>query len=157
MERTPSADEVAVCALYTQLMDAWNAGSGDAMAALYTADGDLIGFDGTHFIGREEIATFHQRLFDTVMQGSRLVGDVRDVRFLCPEVAVLHATGQTIMPGQTAPTQERDSIQTIVAVKEDGVWRIAAFQNTRIQSWQGQTGPHELLGQLEEIRKRRAA
>ena len=42
-----SADEVAVRALYQQLMDGWNQGSGDAFAAVFTEDGDLVGFDGT--------------------------------------------------------------------------------------------------------------
>ena len=47
-----SADEAAVRALYQQLMDGWNQGSGDAFASVFTEDGDLIGFDGTHLKGR---------------------------------------------------------------------------------------------------------
>jgi uncharacterized protein (TIGR02246 family) len=57
-----STDEVDVRALYQQMMDAWNTGSGEAYAAPFAEDGDLIGFDGTHFKGRREIAPFHQRL-----------------------------------------------------------------------------------------------
>jgi hypothetical protein len=44
-----SADEAAVRALYQQLMDGWNQGSGDAFATVFTEDGDLVAFDGTHF------------------------------------------------------------------------------------------------------------
>jgi len=44
------------------MMDAWHTGSGEAYAAPFAEDGDLIGFDGTHFKGRREIAPFHQRL-----------------------------------------------------------------------------------------------
>jgi uncharacterized protein (TIGR02246 family) len=127
-----SADEAALRALYQQLMNGWNQGSGDAFAAAFTEDGDLIGFDGTHFKGRQEIAPFHQELFDKWLKGSRLVGEVKDVRFLSPDVALMHAVGGTVMRGKTDPVPERDSIQTLVAMRQDGEWRLAAFQNTRL-------------------------
>jgi uncharacterized protein (TIGR02246 family) len=127
-----SADEEAVRALYQQLMDGWNQGSGAAFAAAFTEDGDLVGFDGTHLKGRQEIAPFHQQLFDKWLKGSRLVGQVKDVRFLSPDVALMHALGGTVMRGKTDPVPERDSIQTLVATRQEGEWRLAAFQNTRL-------------------------
>lgn len=130
---TFSADEAAVRGLYQQLMDGWNQGSGAAFAAVFAEDGDLVAFDGTHFKGRQEIAPFHQQLFDKWMKGSRLVGQVKDVRFLSPDVAVMHAVGGTVMRGKTEPSPERDSIQTLVATREGNEWRLAAFQNTRVR------------------------
>ena len=127
------ADEKAVRGLYRQLMDGWNRGSGAAFAAAFTEDGDLVAFDGTHFKGRREIEPSHQELFDRWMKGTRLVGEVVDVRFLGPEVAVMHAVGGTVMRGRSRPSPERDSIQTLVATREDGEWRLAAFQNTRVR------------------------
>ena len=128
-----SADEAAVRALYQQLMDGWNQGSGAAFAAIFTEDGDLVAFDGTHFKGRQEIAPFHQELFDKWLKGSRLVGRVEDVRFLSPDVALMHAVGGTVMRGKSEPSPERDSIQTLVATRQEGdQWRLAAFQNTRL-------------------------
>ena len=126
-------DEAAVRALYQALMDAWNEGSGEAYAAVFAEDGDLIGFDGTHFKGRQEIAPFHQRLFETYLKGTRLVGQVTRVRFLSPDVALIHAIGGTVMRGQSQPSPERDSIQTLIAIKRGGEWRFAAFQNTRVR------------------------
>jgi uncharacterized protein (TIGR02246 family) len=125
------ADEAAVRDVYRQTMDAWNQGSGAAFAAVFTEDGDLVAFDGTHFHGRQEIAPFHQQLFDRWLKGSRLVGRVTDVRFLGPDVAVMHALGGTVLRGKSAPSPERDSIQTLVVTRQAGEWRIAAFQNTR--------------------------
>jgi uncharacterized protein (TIGR02246 family) len=128
-----SADEAAVRALYQQLMDGWNQGSGDAFAAVFTEDGDLVAFDGTHFKGRQEIAPFHQQLFDKWLKGSRLVGQVKDVRFLSPDIALMHAVGGTVMRGKSEPSPERDSIQTLLATRQDGdEWRLAASQNTRL-------------------------
>ena len=75
-----SADEAAIRALYQQLMDGWNKGSGEAFAAPFAEDGDLVGMDGTHLKGRQEIISFNQQLFDTYVKGSRLVGKVRSGR-----------------------------------------------------------------------------
>ena len=126
-------DETAVGALYQELMHAWNEGSSEAYAAAFAEDGDLIGFDGTHFKGRQEIAPFHQRLFETYLKGTRLVGEVTSVRFLSPDVAVMHALGGTVMRGKSQPAPERDSIQTLIAIKRGGQWRLAAFQNMSVR------------------------
>ena len=61
------------------------------------------------------------------------MGEVESVHFLSPSVALMHARGGTIMRGKTGPSPERDSIQTLVAVKREGKWRLAAFQNTRVR------------------------
>jgi uncharacterized protein (TIGR02246 family) len=136
-----SADEPTVSALYQQLMDDWNQGSGAAFAAVFTEDGDLVAFDGRHFKGRAEIAPFHQQLFDKWLKGSRLVGSVKHVRFLSPDVALMHALGRTVMRGKSEPVPERDSIQTLVATRQDGEWRLAAFQNTRLRPVDTSAGP----------------
>jgi uncharacterized protein (TIGR02246 family) len=144
-------DESVVRSLYFQMIDGWNKGSGDAFAAPFAEDGDLVGFDGMHLRGRQEIASFHQQLFDTFVKGSRLVGKIRNVRFLTPDVAIMHAVGGTIMDGQTDIEPERNSVHTLVAMKgNDGKWRLAAFQNTRAQY----IGRPDMSNKLtEELRK----
>jgi uncharacterized protein (TIGR02246 family) len=127
------ADTAELNALYRGVLEGWNRGSGEAFAAGWTDDGHQIAFDGTHFASRAEIARFHDELFHTHLKGTRLVGRVTGVLFPAPDVAVLHARGSTIMAGAEEPTPERDSIQTVVAVRRDGEWKIQAFQNTRIR------------------------
>ncbi len=133
LDQAARTDEAAIHALYQRAMDGWNQGSGAAFAAAWAEDGQLIGFDGTHFKSRAEIAQFHEPLLQTYLQGTRLVGEVTDVEFPAPDVAVLHARGGTIMRGATRPTPERDSVQTLVAVRRDGAWELLAFQNTRLR------------------------
>lgn len=128
-----AGDADAVCALYRALMDGWNAGSGEAFAAPFADDADFIAFDGTRFRGREDIARSHDPLLKTHMKGTRLVGDVTDLRFPAPDVAVLHARGGTILRGRREPARERDSLQTMVAVRREGRWQLVAFQNTRVR------------------------
>jgi uncharacterized protein (TIGR02246 family) len=65
-----TTDEAAFRALYQQAMDGWNRGSGETFAAPFAEDGDLVGFDGTHLKGRQEISSFHQQLFNTYIKGS---------------------------------------------------------------------------------------
>jgi uncharacterized protein (TIGR02246 family) len=127
------ADEAGVRALYQELMEGWNKGSGEAFAAPFAEDGHLVAFDGTHFESRREIASFHQPLFDKWLKGTRLVGRVNEVRFLSADVAVMHVIGSTIMPGKRNHSPVRDSIQTLVAVRREGRWKLAAFQNTRLR------------------------
>jgi uncharacterized protein (TIGR02246 family) len=57
-------DEAAICSLYEQMIDGWNAGSGHAFAAPYSEDSDFVGFDGTYLKGRQQITSFHQVFFD---------------------------------------------------------------------------------------------
>jgi uncharacterized protein (TIGR02246 family) len=128
-----ASDEPAVRALYQRLMDGWNQGSGAAFAAVFTEDGDLVAFDGTHLEGRERIASVQQQLFDRFLTGTRLVGSVKGVRFLGPDTAVMHAVGNTIMRGKSRAAPHRASIQTMVAVRDGDQWRLAAFQNTRVR------------------------
>ena len=151
MSELPSADEMAIRSLYQQLMDGWNEGSGEAFAAPFAEDGDLVGFDGTHLKGRQEIISFHQQLFSSYVKGSRLVGKVRRVRFLTSDVAIMHVIGGTIMAGQTDIDPERNSVQTLVSTKDSkGKWRLAAFQNTRAQYFGRPKGAQALT---EELRK----
>jgi uncharacterized protein (TIGR02246 family) len=133
MSNMQSPDEKAISALYEQMMQAWNRGSGEDFAAPMAPDVDFVGFDGTWFKGREEVAASHGALFRTYLKGTRLVGEVTSIRLLSPDVAVMHARGNTIMRGKTRPTSARDSIQTLVAVKQATGWSIAAFQNTRMR------------------------
>jgi uncharacterized protein (TIGR02246 family) len=126
-------DEATIRALYEQLMDGWNMGDAEAFAAPFDDDVDFIAFDGSHFKGRDEIVSSHQPLFDRWMKGTRLTGEVRAIRFLSAHIALVHAFGGTIMRNRSAAAPERDSVQTLVAVKRDGVWRFAAFHNTRVR------------------------
>ena len=127
------ADERTISELFEQLLEDWARGDGDAYGSRFTEDADYVAFDGTHTRGREDISTSHQELFDKWLKGSRLTGRILSVKFLAPDVALVHATGGTVVRGKTEPSPERDSIQTLVAVRRDAEWRFAAFHNGRVR------------------------
>jgi uncharacterized protein (TIGR02246 family) len=127
------ADEAAIRGLFHNLLDDWGKGDGYSYGSRFTEDADYVAFDGSRTKGREEIASWHQQLFDKYLKGSSLTGRVEGVRFLGPDVALMHALGSTVMRDKTEPSPERDSIQTFVAVKRNGEWLFAAFHNTRLR------------------------
>ena len=145
----PRFEETEVRALYRQIVSGWNRRSAGAIAELFAEDGDAIGCDGSEFKGRAEIAAVHRQIFDDHRTGA-FVGKVRSVRFLNPEVAVLCAVAGIVMPGQSDLEPDRNAVQTLVAVKRDGQWRAAVFQNTSAQ-FHGR--PEEARALTEELRK----
>ena len=132
-ETTHQTDEARILALFEDLLDDWGRGDGGAYGSRFTEDAEYVAFDGTLIRGRAEISASHQELFDKWLKGTRLTGHVLSVRFVGSDVAIVHATGGTVMRGKTEPSPERDSIQTLVAVREDDGWRFAAFHNARVR------------------------
>jgi uncharacterized protein (TIGR02246 family) len=129
---TQIGDEKVIRSIHQRMIDAWNTGDGAAFAAPFTEDADFVAFEGTHLKGRQEITSSHQRIFDTVVKGSRLEGgEVKFVHFLGPALAVMHSVVRVTLPGQTKPTPSRDSMQLTVVRKRDGDWHGEALMNAR--------------------------
>jgi uncharacterized protein (TIGR02246 family) len=126
-------DEKEIRGLYECQMDGWNQGDAAMFGDTFAEVMDFVAFDGSEFHSRQELVDFHERLFRTHLRGTRLVGTVISLRFLSPDVALLHAKGSTIAAKGTKPSSARDSIQTMVVTRTGSDWKITAFQNTRIR------------------------
>ncbi|MHC5828558.1 MAG: SgcJ/EcaC family oxidoreductase, partial [Nostoc sp.] len=109
-QTSTTADESAIRAFHRQMIDAWNRGSSEGFAAPFSETADFITFEGTHLKGRKEIAAFHQQLFDTVVKGTRLEGEVDFVRFVNSQLALMLVVIRVILPGQTETSPSRDSL-----------------------------------------------
>lgn len=118
--------------LHADLLTAWNQQDATKMASLFTDDGISIGFDGSQYNGKTEIEAEISKIFNH-HQTADYVWKVREVRFLHAEVAVLRAVVGMIPPGQNDISPAANAIQTVTAVKQNGDWRIALFQNTPAQ------------------------
>ena len=127
------ADERAIRELFEKLLEDWARGDGEAYGSRFTEDADYVAFDGSHTRGRTDISSSHQQLFDKFLKGSRLTGRIEGTKFLGPDVALVHATGGTVMRGKTEPSPERHSVQTLVAVRRGDGWRFASFHNARVR------------------------
>lgn len=112
------------------LADAWNRGDAAAYADAFTSDADYITFFGQHMMGRSAIEESHRMLFEGPLKGSRMGEGESRIRMLSPDVALAVVTGGTSLDGGEVPS-DRESIVTFTAVREEGRWRFASFQNTR--------------------------
>jgi uncharacterized protein (TIGR02246 family) len=153
MQETPTRDEQAVRALVRQVQDGWNAGDGAAFAAPFADDANYVAPHGQPTHGRATIAHGHQAIFDTMYKNSTNTFTVEAVRFLRPDVAVVHVhhhlrlaepvpwfTGETVRG-----TQARS---TWVVTRDGGTWRVAALHNSAIagtQEWGDRSVPDPSL------------
>lgn len=123
------ADEEAIRALLDQQVKGWAAGDPVAYASVFTADADYITFLGSRYRGRDAIAASYVPLFRRVVKGTRLLIEITDVRFLTPDVALVHATA-SVVKGARRRNRRNARVNTSVAVRRDGRWQLAASQNT---------------------------
>jgi uncharacterized protein (TIGR02246 family) len=125
----PSSVEDAL----TRLAAAWNDGDATAYADLFTPDATYVIFDGTVVRGRVAIEEGHRALFAGPLRGFKMEPPATSVpvRYLSPDVAHVLVAGGTRPPGREELPPDRASVVSFVLVRDDGGWRIAAFQNTR--------------------------
>ena len=132
-----SHDEEAIRHRAEQFAEAWNQHDPSAIASLFSNDSDCVTLGGDWLRGRDEIEQDLAEDHATVFRESHLMTNAEGVRFLRPDVAVAHVscelTGLLGRDGQKLPWAAR-GIMTWMLTKDDGTWRIAAFQNTRIEA-----------------------
>lgn len=128
-----AADEREIRARYAEMLDAWTRGDAEAYGAPLTEDVDYMPYDGTRLSGRQAVVDSHDQLFRGVLYGSSLVGEVESIRYVHPDVAVVHATGSVLVPWRSKLPRRRLSRQTLVAVRTDDGWKFTAFQNGRVR------------------------
>jgi len=124
-----AADESALRDAVKQLETGWNTKSGATFAKPFAEDADYVVINGNYIKGRAVIESSHQRIFDTIFKETTISLTVQQIRFLRPDVAVVHVKGQ-----RTSPVKElvQDAMITLFMTKENHRWTIAAFQNTAI-------------------------
>jgi uncharacterized protein (TIGR02246 family) len=131
-QETITTDEAAIRAIPFQMIKAWNEGSAKGFAAPFAENADFVAFEGTHLKGRREITSFHQQIFETLVKGSRLEGEVKFVRLLTPGLAYMHSVARVTMSGETTAHPGRDSMQLFLVAKHNEDWQVEVVQNSRI-------------------------
>jgi len=124
---TQSADEAAMRESVKQMETGWNTKSRALFAKPFAEDADYVVINGNYIKGHAAIEAGHQRIFDTIYKDTTLSLTVKQIRFLRPDVAVVHVSGQRVGPTKDVVN---DAIITIVMTKQKDGWLIAAFQNT---------------------------
>jgi uncharacterized protein (TIGR02246 family) len=143
-------DTAAVESLHRALLDAWNARDAGAFAAVFDAEGHVVGFDGSEMHGPDEVASTLARIFADHPTAA-YVAKVRDVRPRAPDAAILRAVAGMVLPGQTDLNPAVNTIQTLVAAKAAGEWRISHCQNTPAQFHGRLELSHALTEELRQL------
>lgn len=128
-----SQDEADIRKVVQALADAWTAGDGKAFAAPFAEDADFTVWTGLYVKGRPAIAQGHEQIFSTVYKGTKLKLEPRSIRFLRPDVAVVHADGAVVPTAQEFPAKP-DVVPVLILTKDQGRWQVSVFQNTKVQA-----------------------
>ena len=124
-------DQKAIEAVLEGMVRAWNAGNGADFARYCDEDADYVNIYGFHAHGRQEVAAGHDHIFRTVYAGSRMELNIAQLRFLRPDVALVHVRARLQVP-QGPLAGEMKSVPGMVMRRTESGWSIAAFQNTLV-------------------------
>lgn len=146
-------EEDKVKALYQDLLTQWNEKQGTGMAALFTDDGSLIGFDGSQVNSRAEIEAHLNPIF-AQYPTARFIHIIRDVRAIGADTALVRANVGMIPRGYDDINPQVNAVQSMIATKKDGQWKVALFQNTPA-AYHGRPEEAEKLStELREVLKK---
>ncbi len=107
---------------------AWDANGADAFAKPY-AESATAALPGIYLSGRQAIRDTMATLFAGELKGSRAVYEVRKIRFVAADVAVVTSKGAVLFAGQAEPDAASRALETWVLSRQDGTWRVQAFHN----------------------------
>jgi uncharacterized protein (TIGR02246 family) len=115
--------------LYRQLLEAWDKRNARDFALLFASDGNIVGFDGTQVFGQTDIGAHLSEIFSH-HQTARYVSIVREIRALTDDTTILSAVAGMVPPDKDDINPDVNAVQTLIAVKKAGAWKVALFQNT---------------------------
>jgi uncharacterized protein (TIGR02246 family) len=131
-----SDDEKAIRAAGVAYQDALTKGDGKALAALWTADGDIVDAHGAVMKGRDTMALTTPPASGAQSPAFRIHDT--SLRFLTPDVALEDGMIDILVPGATTPLAGRFSATW---VRQGGAWKIAGLREAQLP---GATGSAQL-------------
>jgi uncharacterized protein (TIGR02246 family) len=127
-----ATDEAALRSLIATASEAWAKGDAQTLAGVWAEDGELIAGDGSYHVGRPRITEFLTRILGGPWKDSRFVADITSVRFVAPDLALLHLSSAFLKAGEWEPAPGNRAAQSMLAVREGNVWQVAVYHSTRI-------------------------
>jgi uncharacterized protein (TIGR02246 family) len=120
-----AADEQAIRKTAADFETAYRAKDADAIARLYTSDGEIVDIDGTIVRGRGAITREFRKIFQMQPQG-RMSVVIASIRLVAPGVAVEDGTTRLVSAPNQPPILGR---YAVVHVKQEGRWQMASVRD----------------------------
>lgn len=127
-----SDDEKAIKAAGAAYQEALTKGDGKALAALWTADGDIVDAHGMVMKGRDSMALTTPPAPGATPPAFRIHDT--NLRFLTPDVALEDGMIDVLVPGSGAPLAGRFSATW---VRQGGAWKLAGLREAQLPASTG--------------------
>lgn len=125
-------ENTAVRQLVKNYEDAWNRHDPKGLADNYTVDATWVNWFGAYYKGRNDIQFHYQQVHTTYFKATHYyTRAVEDITYPSASLAIAHVRtgldGDERFPGQTFEFR-----RMIVLIKREGVWKILAGQNAKL-------------------------
>jgi uncharacterized protein (TIGR02246 family) len=133
--QSPSADELQIREVIREQEEGWNEGRAEVYARSFNAEGAFTIIVGTTYGTKRELQERVAQILTTIFKGSVLRHQVRGVRFVRPDVAIVDLSTEmagfvSLPPGiPGSPDGKLRTSMLQVLVKDAEGWRVAAFHN----------------------------
>jgi uncharacterized protein (TIGR02246 family) len=126
---TPQADQAAIAALTQKVLAAWAYHDADTFADVFVEDGTMI-LPGSLSTGRDEIREQMVKEWAGRWKDTQVTGKPISIRVLGPDVILLLSLGGVLHRGETEVTEANAIRASWLAVRQDGEWKLASYQNS---------------------------
>jgi uncharacterized protein (TIGR02246 family) len=127
------ADQVGIASLTQKVIAAWAYHDADGFAELFIESGTMV-LAGVYRNGREEIREYLKEAYEGRYKGTQVTGKPLSIRVLGPDSAILLSKGGVLEAGESEVSPTGAVHASWVVVKQDGEWRLAAYQNTPVNA-----------------------
>ncbi len=130
-------DEQAIQKVVATMESGWAQKKGDVFASVFADVHDYIVWNGYYFpnMTHDLNVRQHQALFDGPYKNYDIKLKIDKIKFLRPDLALVHVLGGGADKGQPAPENPGILISMIME-KKDGVWKIISFHNLDLEAFQ---------------------
>jgi len=127
-------DVAAIEQVIADIEKGFNTNDPELSVEHFTDDATTVNVGGALASGRDALLEAHRAGFAGPLRDQYARYELDDVAFLRPDVAVAHKRARATDAGGEPIDVGHAMIALYVFVKDDGRWRVAARQNTLVQS-----------------------
>ena len=127
-------DVAAIEQVIADIEKGFNTNDPELSVEHFTDDATTVNVGGALASGRDALLEAHRAGFAGPLRDQYARYELDDVAFLHPDVAVAHKRARATDAGGEPIDVGHAMIALYVFVKDDGRWRVAARQNTLVQS-----------------------